>query len=68
MTKEFKIEQIGIIHSPHMNKANCPIQGKLNPEMIGKIEIFPDYQEGLETIDTFSRKKFLCSTGGIFEF
>lgn len=54
MKREFTIEQIGIIHSPHLNKADCPIQGKLNPEMIGKIEIFPEYQEGLETIDTFS--------------
>ena len=54
MKKRFEIEQIGIIHSPYKTKEECPIQGSLKPEVTGKIEIYPEYEEGLETIETFS--------------
>ena len=54
MKKEFTIHQIGIIHSPFKSKDECSIQGKLNPDIKGKVEVFPEYLEGLETIDTFS--------------
>ena len=54
MKKRFEIEQIGIIHSPYKTKEECPIQGSLKPEVTGKIEIYPKYEEGLETIETFS--------------
>lgn len=54
MNMKFEIEQIGIIHSPYKTKDECPIQGKINPERKGQIELFPEYEEGLETIETFS--------------
>jgi len=54
MKNKFKIEQIGIIHSPYKTKDECPIQGQLKPEGKGQIELFSQYEEGLETIETFS--------------
>ena len=54
MKKKFEIEQIGIVHSPYKTKEDCPIQGRVKPEGKGRIEIFSEYEEGLETIETFS--------------
>jgi len=54
MKMKFEIEQIGIIHSPYRTKDKCPIQGNANPKGKGQIELFPKYEEGLETIGTFS--------------
>ncbi len=51
---KFKIGPIGIIHSPYKSKEECPIQGNVKPEGKGKIELFTEYEEGLETIETFS--------------
>ena len=44
---------IGIIHSPYATKENTPIQGIFSPESIGRIEVFPEYKEGLKDIETF---------------
>ncbi len=54
MKNKFGIEQIGIIHSPYKTKEECPIQGHTAPEGKGQIELFPEYEEGLITIETFS--------------
>jgi len=54
MKKKFEIEQIGIIHSRYKTKDECPIQGQVRPEVKGQIELLPEYEEGLETIETFS--------------
>lgn len=54
MKTNFKIKPIGIIHSPYKTKDDCPIQGKFKPHVKGRIEIFPEFVEGLETIETFS--------------
>ena len=51
---KFEIKQIGTIYSPYKNKDECPIQGFVRPDGKGRIEIFPEYEEALETIDTFS--------------
>jgi tRNA-Thr(GGU) m(6)t(6)A37 methyltransferase TsaA len=51
---KFEIEQIGIIHSPYKNKDDCPIQGAAKPEGRGKVEVFLEFKEALETIETFS--------------
>jgi len=45
---------IGIIHSPYTTKEDTPIQGIFSPEGIGRIEVFPEYKEGLKDIGTFS--------------
>ena len=51
---KFEIKQIGTIYSPYKTKKECPIQGSVKPEGIGRIEILPEYEEALETIETFS--------------
>ena len=51
---KFEIIQLGIIHSPYKTKDECPAQGSFKPEGIGKIEIYPEYEKALETIETFS--------------
>jgi tRNA (adenine37-N6)-methyltransferase len=51
---KFEIDQIGTIYSPYKTKEECPIQGFHNPEGKGRIEIFPEYEKALETIETFS--------------
>ncbi|MFC1732555.1 tRNA (N6-threonylcarbamoyladenosine(37)-N6)-methyltransferase TrmO [candidate division KSB1 bacterium] len=51
---EFKIQQIGIIYSPYKTKDQCPIQGIAKPKGEGQIEIISEYQEALETIESFS--------------
>ncbi len=51
---KFEIKQIGTIYSPYRNKKNCPIQGCVNSDGKGKVEIFPEYEEGLLTIETFT--------------
>jgi len=49
-----QIEPIGVIHSPYKSKDECPIQGAVAPRGRGRIEIFPEYEEGLKDIDSFS--------------
>lgn len=51
---QFEIKQLGIIHSPFHTKDSCPIQGPLKQEETGQVEVFKEYEEGLETIETFS--------------
>ncbi len=51
---KFEIKQIGIIHSPYKTKEECPIQGNVRPETRGQVEVFDEYAEALETIETFS--------------
>jgi len=51
---KFEICQIGTIYSPYNDIESCPIQGNINPNGVGRIEIFSEYEEALETIETFS--------------
>ncbi|THB75458.1 MAG: tRNA (N6-threonylcarbamoyladenosine(37)-N6)-methyltransferase TrmO [Desulfobulbaceae bacterium] len=50
----FTIEPIGIIHSPFTEKEACPIQGATSNQAIGRVELSPQYEAGLETIESFS--------------
>jgi tRNA-Thr(GGU) m(6)t(6)A37 methyltransferase TsaA len=45
---------IGIIHSGFKTKEACPIQGAFGPDNRGHIEIFPEYEAGLQDIEGFS--------------
>lgn len=54
MNKKFEIEQIGTIYTPYKTKGECPIQGYINPKVKGQIKLFPEYIEGLDTIESFS--------------
>jgi tRNA (adenine37-N6)-methyltransferase len=51
---KFEIHPIGTIFSPYKTKEECPIQGIAAPEGIGRVEVFPEYEEALESIETFS--------------
>jgi len=51
---KFEITPIGTIFSPYKTKDECPIQGIAVPNGKGRVEIFPEYEEALETIETFS--------------
>ncbi len=51
---DITIKPIGIIHTPFKEPAGIPIQGSLRCDLRGKIEIFPEYQEGLKDIEGFS--------------
>lgn len=50
----FEIHQIGTIYSPYKTKEECPIQGAAIHDGRGRVEIFPEYEEALATIETFS--------------
>jgi tRNA-Thr(GGU) m(6)t(6)A37 methyltransferase TsaA len=54
MSEKFEIHQIGVISSPYKAKEDCPIQGVVSDSAPGTIEVFPQYQEGLETIESFT--------------
>jgi tRNA-Thr(GGU) m(6)t(6)A37 methyltransferase TsaA len=47
------IKPIGIIHSPFKHREDTPIQPSRS-DAIGEIEVFKEYQEGLEDIEGFS--------------
>jgi len=48
------IRPIGIIRSPFATKEKAPIQGAYSPQSEGTVEVFPEYEEGLKDIETFS--------------
>ena len=54
MGKEIRLKPIGIIHTPYKEPKGIPIQGKFEGGITGKIELFPEYQQGLKDIEGFS--------------
>lgn len=46
---------VGILHSPHKELAGMPVQPTSAAGITGKIEIFPEFAEGLLDIEGFSR-------------
>jgi tRNA-Thr(GGU) m(6)t(6)A37 methyltransferase TsaA len=48
-----KVKPIGIIHTPFKCKKDTPIQ-PFKSKAIGKVEVFKEYQDGLEDIEGFS--------------
>ena len=51
---EIILEPIGIIHSPYEKKEDIPIQGIFKPEGAGTIEVFKEYEKGLQDVEGFS--------------
>ena len=54
MEKEIKLKPIGLIHSPYKESKDMPIQGAFKRDVMGQIEIFPEYEQGLKDIEGFS--------------
>ncbi|KAA3665530.1 MAG: tRNA (N6-threonylcarbamoyladenosine(37)-N6)-methyltransferase TrmO [Chloroflexi bacterium] len=48
------IQPIGIIHSPFKQLENMPIQPKGAQEILGQVELFPDFAAGLKDLEGFS--------------
>ena len=45
---------IGLIHSPHKDKEQCPIQPLYADEAEGRVEVFTPFEDGLRDIESFS--------------
>ena len=45
---------IGIIHSPYKKPEGVPIQPVFTDEITAEIEIYPEFQQGLQDLDGFS--------------
>ena len=54
MDGERKMKTIGAIRSPFQTKEDTPIQGAFAPEAKGRLEILPEYREGLKDLEGFS--------------
>ncbi len=50
---EIVFRQIGVIHTPIQKKEDSPIQSARS-EICGRVEVFPEYLEGLDGIEKFS--------------
>jgi len=44
---------VGLIHSPFTDKATTPIQ-PCRSQALGRVEVYPQYEQGLEGLDGFS--------------
>lgn len=53
------INPIGIIHTPHRDVKNMPIQPMAAAGMKGSIELLPEYVDGLKDIEGFSHLTLL---------
>lgn len=53
MSTEFVMNPIGVIHTPFTDLKGMPIQPKFS-QAVGRVELFPEYAEGLQDIDAFS--------------
>jgi len=52
--KTFPIHPIGVFHSPLTPKTGAPRQGRLAPEIKATIEIFPEYEECVAGLESFT--------------
>jgi tRNA (adenine37-N6)-methyltransferase len=50
---------IGTIHSPFAEKEDTPIQGAFEPDALGQVEVFEEFEEGLKDIEGFSHLMLL---------
>jgi tRNA-Thr(GGU) m(6)t(6)A37 methyltransferase TsaA len=50
----FSFKPIGIIFTPYQDPQGTPIQAAASLGVQGRIQIFPEYQEGLQDVEGFS--------------
>ncbi len=53
-SKTVTLAPIGVIRTPFKTKDDAPIQGTLGPDARGTAEVFPDFEDGLKDIETFT--------------
>jgi tRNA (adenine37-N6)-methyltransferase len=51
---ELVYKTIGVVHSPFKEPKNVPIQATVSKGIVGTIEIYPQYIEGLKDLEGFS--------------
>ncbi len=51
---EIKYKPIGVIHSPFKEPKGTPIQSTAAKGVVGTVEVFPEYVEGLRDLEGFS--------------
>jgi len=51
--QSLKLKPVGIIHSPYKNASEAPYQGHKSEE-VSQIEVFREFEEGLQDIEGFS--------------
>jgi tRNA-Thr(GGU) m(6)t(6)A37 methyltransferase TsaA len=51
--REFRVEPIGVVHSPIKRNSDAPIQPKFS-DFEGQIEVFPKFSAGLTDVDGYS--------------
>ena len=51
---------IGIVHSPFKNLEGMPIQPSRARGVEGTVEVFPEFQEGLQDLSGFSHIILVC--------
>ena len=49
------LRQIGIIHTPHREATGSPVQSALAGDVIGTVEVFPEFVAGLHDLHGFER-------------
>jgi tRNA-Thr(GGU) m(6)t(6)A37 methyltransferase TsaA len=52
--KEITLTPIGVIRTPYAEANAAPIQGRLEPEPLGTVEVFDEYAPGLKDLEGFS--------------
>ena len=52
--QEYIFQPIGIIHTPHQDLSQTPIQPVFSKGVRGTVEIFSEYVDGLKDLDGFS--------------
>ena len=57
---EIKYKPIGIVHSPFKEPKGTPIQPAAAKGIEGKVEVFPEYAEGLKDVEGFSHIILVC--------
>ncbi len=50
---EFRMQPIGVIHSPFRDKRETPIQ-PARSQAVGQVEVYPEFAQGLQDLDGFS--------------
>ncbi len=54
MPKEIKLKPIGVIRTPYKEAKGMPIQGTFEPGVLGRLELWPEYKQGLKDVEGFS--------------
>jgi len=54
LSRPVMLHPIGVIHSPHINAKEAPIQPIYAEGAKGHAEIFPQYTDGLQDLEGFS--------------